>query len=98
MDRLSAILPKVLRERGLTDVSLKELVLETALKCIRKELPTHAEFLKPALFEHGILTVQAQNSDALGACDAKAAIIIRSIRALQWGISIGDVRVVMARP
>ncbi len=97
MDRLSAILPKVLRERGLTDASLKELVLETALQCIVQELPTYAEFLKPTLFENGVLTVKAQNSEALGACDAKAAVIIRSVRALQWGVSIGDVRVVMAR-
>lgn len=97
MDRLSAILPKVLRERGLTDASLKELVLETAAQCLLKELPTHAAFLQPALFEHGVLTVKAQNSDALGACDAKAAVIIHAVRALQWSVSIGDVRVVMAR-
>ncbi len=97
MDRLSVILPKVLRERGLTDVSLTELVLETAMQCIHNELPAHAEFLKPTLFEQGVLTVKAQNSEALGVCDAKAAVIIRAVRALQWGVAIGDVRVVMAR-
>lgn len=97
MDRLSAILPRVLREKGLTDASLTDLVLKTAAQCIQSELPDHADCLEPTLFEHGVLTVKAQNSMALASCDAKAATLIRAVRALQWGISIADVRVVMAR-
>jgi len=97
MDRLSFILPKVLRERGLTDVGLTDLVLKTVRSCIQKELPTYVQSLRPVSFEKGLLTVEALNSDALASCDSKAAILMQAVRALQWGVYIGDVRVVMAR-
>ena len=65
MDRVSFILPKVLRQRGLDQYAAAGSVLERASAWIAQEMPIHAKSLQPVRVQDSQLQIEASNQIAL---------------------------------
>jgi hypothetical protein len=97
MDRVSFILPKVLRQRGLGDEAVASVLTAEAKNWIAKKLPAHTTDLQPTKFEQGVLFIEARNSIALAECEAQKADLQRFLQDLPWNASISSIRLLRAR-
>ncbi len=71
MDRLSSILPKVLRKRGLHGEMTASLIVMLCQRWIEVSMPTMAPALRVLRFADGWVTVEADNSIALSECSQR---------------------------
>lgn len=72
MERLSHILPGVVRRRGLYQEFSAGLILLEARRWITQSLPQHSPFLSPKSFCDGTLLIEAKNAIALHECSRRS--------------------------
>lgn len=80
MDRLSHILPTVLRERGLEGPALSSQAVTCAQTWIHTTLPAHSSSLRALRVERGTLIVEAVDSIALTECSGRLPSLLRHLK------------------
>lgn len=94
MDRVSTILPTVLRKRGFSGAAYVSRALEESRLWIAHRLPNQMQSLRPGTVDRGILIIEATNVFAHDACDALAAELQVFLLNTFPGAHIDHVRVV----
>lgn len=97
MDRLSSILPKILRQRGFADEAVASILVKEAKTWIAQKFPAFDTDLKPTKFEQGVLFIEAAHSIALAECEAQKADLKRFLESLPWNATISSIRLLRAR-
>lgn len=93
MDRLSTLLPKILRQRGLHEPFSAGLVVLRAQEWIGAHLPQHAATLRVTTFVDGVLSIDAHHSIALHECQMASPQLQSALSRLSDGITVTEVRV-----
>ena len=97
MDRLSHLLPKILKKRGLHQVAMASVVVLRAQEWINANLPTHSNTLKPRTFAEGTLLIEAGNAIALSEMSRKTDGLLVELRTVIEGTEIVAVRCVRGK-
>ncbi|MFA5800718.1 MAG: hypothetical protein WC840_07280 [Candidatus Peribacteraceae bacterium] len=79
MDRLSQILPKVLRKRGLHEAAVGSQAVVSAQAWISSTFPAFRHSLSAIRIEHGCIVVEADDSIALTECSQRAEELLRHL-------------------
>lgn len=94
MERLSHLLPKVLKQRGLHDEMVAGLVVKRAEEWIAAHLPVHVPTLHVKKFASGTVIIHADNPIALAECSLRLHELVRHLQATLTDAGIRTVRVV----
>ncbi len=97
MDRAFSILPKILRQRGLSDAAYSGLVLERAMQWIKQELPECAASLHPLQVKDAVLIVEGTHSIAVAECSGRCQELQIYLTSTLPEIPLKSIRVVRAR-
>ena len=97
MDRVFSILPRVLRQRGLSSAAFSGLILERASAWIRERLPEHASHLRPLQVKDGILTIEGGHSIAVMECSGCSEELLKYLADTMPDVPVKAVRVVRGR-
>lgn len=97
MDRAFSILPKILRQRGLSEAAYSGLVLERAMQWIREALPDHTTSLHPLQVKDAVLIIEGSHSIAVAECSGRCPELLAYLTSTLPEIPLRSVRVVRAR-
>jgi len=93
MDRLSQILPKVLRKRGLHEAAIGSQTVVSAQAWISSTFPAFKHSLSAIRIEHGCIVVEADNSIALTECSQRAEELLHYLQRIVPEAKVERVRV-----
>lgn len=68
MDRLSSLLPKVLRKRGIQSQVQEALVIHCAKRWFHERFPSLQGMISVSKYENGVLFIECTEDPALQAC------------------------------
>ena len=93
MDRLSDVLPRILRQRGLHEHAVAGQILLKAAEWIAITLPAQSSALFPVRFQQATLVIEATQSIALCACTEQLEGLTSHLRGLFPTVKIQEIRV-----
>lgn len=94
MDKLSLVLPKVLRKRGLTRHAHGALIAHRAKHWLDERLPRLRTFVRVARMQDGVLFLSCSHSVALQECQGAADELLQFLHVECPFEPIKDIRVV----
>lgn len=92
MERLSHILPEVLRKRGFQDSALVALRMGIAQRWLEQEFPQSAGLVTPFRLEHGILDIGTADEHILSECESRSHELLAFMKKESPGPGIESVR------
>ncbi|OGJ56237.1 hypothetical protein A2635_03335 [Candidatus Peribacteria bacterium RIFCSPHIGHO2_01_FULL_51_9] len=93
MDRLSSLLPKVLRRRGLHGHAQSALVMHCARRWLDEKLPLTKEMISVTKCEDGVLFVACTEAIALQECQAVFADL-KGFLMTETSVQIEEIRAI----
>ena len=96
MDRLSDLLPTVLKKRGLQPQSATHDVFTETHAWLAKELPASAASFRTRTFQNGILVLETHDAAALEACFTRADSLRLHLHSLFPAAAVSSVRIIQS--
>ena len=97
MDRLSTILPSVLRQRGMESEALSAHALTIARRWLDREFPTLSTQLRPATIQRGELVIVTDSSPALAHVSPHLSALLALLRSEITHLPLRAVRIERSR-
>ena len=94
MDKVSSILPKVLKKRGLHKHASASLVVNLAQEWLEKELPKIRDDISVSTIKDSVLTISTKNSVAAQECRHVCDSLLTYLKGQNTGALIEDIRIV----
>lgn len=83
MDRVSALLPKILHKRGIASQAHAALLLHAATHWVSDHLPSLKHTLHPSTFRDGTLTITSDNSIAAQECHRCLPAMLSALKSVK---------------
>lgn len=94
MERVRTILPKVLLKRGLARHAISSSLILQSREWLHSALPHMAQFIEPATFSDGILTIRCEHSIAVHECHGASAALLTFLEREFPEVRIVSIRVI----
>lgn len=93
MDRLSSLLPKVLRKRGIQSQAQEALVIHCAKRWFDEHFPPLQGMISVSKYENGVLFIECTEDSALRACHGSFADVIGFLLK-ETGVCLQEIRAI----
>jgi hypothetical protein len=94
MDKLSSVLPKMLRKRGIEGHAMSSLAVHRAMQWMNERLPALQNFIEVKSVQDGVLYIECAHSVAMQECQCATADLLGFLRLECPFSAIKDIRIV----
>ena len=92
MDRISNLVPKVLKRKGLSDQATASYAVFLANECISEQFPDFVDIARAEKLSGGVLHISADTPHAVQEIEAIAESVLHHVNRYE-GISVNEIRV-----